>query len=156
VVKYYTFRARQVGVTYFWTLLILTFITLGLGKLMDDVRMSNQRARERELLYVGNLYRQAVRQYWQSAPIGAKRYPDKLDDLLRDPRYPVTRRYLRRLYLDPVTGKPFVPVVSPGGGVMGVHSASPHKPVKISGFSGEEAVFTKSASYQNWEFIYAP
>ena len=89
-------------------------ITLGLGKLLDNAAISDQRAREGELLYVGNLYRDAIRQYSESTPAGARPYPDRLDDLLRDPRYPVVRRYLRRPYPDPFTGRAFEPVSAPG------------------------------------------
>jgi hypothetical protein len=148
--------ARQRGVTYFWALLMVLLITLGLGKLLENVAKSNQRAREAELLYTGNLYRDAIRQFWQSTPVGAKPYPEKLDDLLRDPRYPVIRRYLRKLYPDPVTGKAFVPIPAPGGGVMGIHSASARKPVKVTGFPTESSAFGAARSYQQWEFSYVP
>ncbi|CAG4902048.1 type II secretion system protein [Paraburkholderia gardini] len=148
--------ARQQGVAYFWALLMVLFITLGLGKLLEDMRTSNQRAREAELLYTGNLYRDAIRQYWQSTPVGARRYPEQLSDLLHDPRYPVMRRYLRRLYPDPVTGQPFVPIPAPEGGVMGVRSASPRQPVKVAGFRADQHAFAQVHSYQQWEFSYAP
>ena len=62
---------RQRGVAYFWALLMVLCITLGLGKLLDNAAISDQRAREGELLYVGNLYRDAIRQYSESTPAGA-------------------------------------------------------------------------------------
>lgn len=148
--------ARQRGVTYFWALLMVLFITLGLGKLLESVKITNKRTSEAELLYTGNLYRDAIRQYSQSTPVGAKRYPEKLDDLLRDPRYPVIRRYLRRLYPDPVTGNAFLPISAPDGGVMGVRSASTRKPVKVAGFQADQTTFAAARSYQQWEFSYAP
>lgn len=148
--------ARQRGVAYFWALLMVLFITLGLGKLLENVARSNQRARETELLYTGNLYRDAIRQYWQSTPIGTKPYPEKLDDLLRDPRYPVIRRYLRRLYPDPITGQAFSPIPAPDGGVMGVRSMSLRKPVKVAGFTTNQIAFAMAQSYRQWEFTYAP
>jgi len=147
---------RQRGVTYFWALLMVLFITLGLGKLLENVAMTDKRNRETELLYTGNLYRDAIRQYSKSTPVGAKPYPEKLKDLLRDPRYPVIRRYLRRLYPDPVTGEAFLPIPAPDGGVMGVHSVSLRKPVKVAGFQSDQATFAAAKSYQQWEFIYAP
>ncbi|MEM5373101.1 type II secretion system protein [Paraburkholderia azotifigens] len=151
-----TSAVHQRGVTYFWTLFILTLVSLALGKLLEDVRTTSQRVREVELLYVGNLYRHAIQQYWQSTPLGEKRYPARLDDLLRDPRYPVTRRYLRRLYPDPVTGKSFAVVVAPEGGIMGVHSVSAQQPIKVAGFSGNTAGFARAGGYDKWEFVYVP
>lgn len=135
---------------------MVLFITLGLGKLLENVAMTNKRTREGELLYTGNLYRDAIRQYSQSTPVGAKPYPEKLNDLLRDPRYPVIRRYLRRLYPDPITGEPFIPIPAPDGGVMGVHSASLRKPVKVAGFRTDQTSFSTARSYQQWEFSFAP
>lgn len=148
--------ARQQGVTYFWALLMVLFITLGFGKLLEKVAMTNKREHEAELLYIGNLYRDAIRQYTQSTPVGAKPYPEKLDNLLRDPRYPVIRRYLRRLYPDPVTGEAFMPIPAPGGGVIGVRSASLRKPVKVAGFREDQTSFAKARSYRQWEFSYVP
>lgn len=147
---------RQRGVAYFWALLMVLFITLGLGKLLENAAKSTQRAREAELLYTGNLYREAIRQYWQSTPIGARPYPEKLDDLLRDPRYPVIRRYLRRLYPDPITGQAFVPILAPGGGVTGVRSTSLRKSIRVAGFRTAQMAFAAAQSYQQWEFSYAP
>ncbi|EDT04765.1 hypothetical protein [Burkholderia ambifaria] len=147
---------RQRGVAYFWALLMVLFITLGLGKLLDNVANSNRRAREAELLYVGNLYRDAIRQYSESTPAGTRPYPDKLDDLLRDPRYPVIRRYLRQRYRDPITRHAFDPIQAPAGGVMGVRSSSTQKPIKISGFNNDQTGFSTARSYQQWEFIYVP
>ncbi|WP_322026525.1 type II secretion system protein [Burkholderia sp. BCC1977] len=152
-------RARpraQRGVAYFWVLLAVLVIALGLGKLLGHVAKTNQRAREAELLYVGNLYREAIRQYSESTPAGTRPYPDKLDDLLRDPRYPVIRRYLRRHYLDPITRQAFDPIQAPEGGVMGIRSTSIRKPVKVTGFNDDQTGFSAARSYREWAFIYTP
>ncbi|WP_208457816.1 type II secretion system protein [Burkholderia sp. BCC0405] len=135
---------------------MVLFVTLGLGKLLDNVAKSNRRAREAELLYVGNLYRDAIRQYSESTPAGTRPYPDKLDDLLRDPRYPVIRRYLRQRYRDPITRQAFDPIQAPTGGVMGVRSSSTQKPIKITGFNNDQTGFSTARRYQQWEFIYTP
>jgi len=147
---------RQRGVAYFWALMMVLFITLGLGKLLSNVAKSNQRTREDELLYVGDLYRNAVRQYSESTPAGTHPYPDKLDDLLRDPRYPVVRRYLRRLYPDPLTGHAFEPVYAPEGGIMGVRSTSSKQPLKLAGFRDDRSAFADAPTYRHWVFGYTP
>jgi hypothetical protein len=141
---------------YFWALMMVLFISLGIGKLLDNVVKASQRAREADLLYVGNLYKEAIRQYSLSTPVGTMPWPERLDDLLHDPRYPVTRRYLRRLYPDPITGLPFVPIPAPGGGIRGIHSVSTRTPVKVAGFPPGEEAFAAARSYQQWEFSYAP
>jgi type II secretory pathway pseudopilin PulG len=136
--------------------MLVLMISLGIGKLLDNVATTDRRKREAELLYVGNLYKEAIRQYWQSTPAGSSQYPERLDDLLHDPRYPVTRRYLRRLYPDPVTGRPFVTIPASGGGLQGVHSASARAPIKVAGFPVGEESFATARSYQQWEFVYSP
>lgn len=149
-------RKQQRGAVYFWALMMVLFISLGLGKLLNNVVKVNQRARETDLLYVGNRYKEAIRQYVLSTPAGTQPYPMRLQDLLRDPRYPVTRRYLRKLYPDPITGHPFVAISAPDGGIKGVHSESTRRPVKVAGFPPGEESFAVARSYQQWEFSYAP
>jgi hypothetical protein len=135
--------------------MIVLLMSLGIGKLLENAAHSAQRSKEAELLHVGHLYRDAIRQYCESTPIGSKFYPERLEDLLRDPRYPVTRRYLRRLYLDPVTGLQFVPIPAPEGGLKGVHSSSTRMPLRTTGFSPDNEQFRTAGTYQAWEFSYA-
>jgi hypothetical protein len=145
-------RRHQQGVAYFWALMLVLFISLGVGKLVQRVAIANQRMREAELLYVGVLYREAIQHYYESTPVGANPYPEKLQDLLRDPRYPVTRRYLRQLYRDPVTGEPFEAIAAVLGGVRAVRSTSSRMPVKIAGFAADEWRFANAKTYREWEF----
>lgn len=63
--------------------------------------------------------------------------------------------YLRRLYPDPLTDAPFVPVMAPQGGIWGVRSALDKKPLKEAGFDDVYFSFANSDSYQKWQFIYA-
>lgn len=137
-------------------LLLVILITLGMGRLLDNAIKSNQRAREQELLYVGELYRRAIQHFAESTPAGTRPYPDKLDDLLRDPRYPVVRRYLRRLYPDPMTGTDFEIIRTPEGDIQGVRSTSSKTPIKRSDFPEEYSEFSSASSYRQWEFSYTP
>ncbi|WP_377681483.1 type II secretion system protein [Paraburkholderia rhizosphaerae] len=133
--------------------MMVLLITLGVGRLLENMRISGQRTREADLLYIGGLYRNAIRQYVLATPVGSRRYPEKLDDLLRDPRYPVTRRYLRALYPDPITGEPFMSIASPEGGVRGVQSMSQQRPLKTTGFDVDNASFARASRYQDWQFV---
>jgi general secretion pathway protein G len=47
-----------------------------------------------------------------------KMYPRQIEDLLKDPRQPGTMRHLRKLFPDPLTGKPFVVIKGADGGVQ--------------------------------------
>lgn len=148
-------QGHQRGSAYLWALLIVLLISLGMGHLLQHAATANQRMREADLLYVGNLYRNAIRQYFESTPAGTTPYPQRLEDLLRDPRYPVTRRYLRRLYPDPVSGERFQVVLAPGGEIMGVRSVSTRAPVKNARFGVDEKGFENAKSYHEWQFSFA-
>jgi len=147
-------RARQGGVVYLWLLFLVFLLSLGIGQVLEIYSTQTQRDREAELLYVGDLYRQAIRNYYLSSPGRQKKYPIKLELLLRDPRYLTPRRYLRRLYPDPLTGQPFVIILAPAGGIMGVSSPSTKVPRKKAGFIFLDAGFAQASSYRDWQFIY--
>ena len=116
-----------------------------------------QRDRERELLRIGAEFRRAIGLYYERSPGSVKRYPDDLNDLLLDPRHLSLQRYLRRIYRDPLTGRDeWGLVISPQGGIMGVHSLSDRAPVKSAGFSGDAASFNQAMRYAEWKFVYAP
>ena len=88
---------------------------------------------------------------------GASRYPPSLDNLLVDPRFQQIRRYLRKRYPDPITGQDdWVPILSPSGGVMGVHSASEAAPIKVAGFGPTDVAFTDKTHYSEWAFVFVP
>lgn len=145
-------RQWQQGVTYLWMLFLVFLLGLGMGKSLEVYSTLVQREKEAELLYVGGLYREAVRQYYLSSPGGVKRYPASLEDLLQDRRYPVMRRYLRRLYPDPVTGAAFMPVLAAEGGIRGVRSGGTGRPLRQAGFGAAEAGFERAVSYGDWVF----
>lgn len=114
---------HQRGFTYLTALLLVAAVGLGLavtGELWSNAR---QREKEAELIWVGNQFKQAIGLYYQRSPGSVKKYPEKLEELLEDKRFLSTQRYLRKIYVDPITGKAQWGLVpAPGGGVMGVYS----------------------------------
>jgi hypothetical protein len=116
-----------------------------------------QRERERELLLIGKEFRRAIGLYYERTPGAIKRYPEKLEDLLRDDRYLSMQRYLRRIYRDPMTGRTEWGLISAStGGIMGIYSLSNAKPIKNAGFDEAEGQFDGVTVYRDWQFIYAP
>lgn len=146
---------RQRGIAYLWMLFLIFLLSLGLGKTLEVYSTASHREKEAELLYVGNLYREAIKQFYLSSPGSVKKYPTDLDDLLKDPRSLSTRRYLRQLYADPLTGSAFVPVMALEGGIGGVRSSADKKPLKEAGFDDVYSAFAGAQSYQQWLFVYA-
>lgn len=143
------------GFTYIGILIAVALTGVGLAATGDLWSMAAQRDKERQLLFVGDEFRRAITSYHDSTPGAAKQFPRNFEDLLRDPRYPVVRRHLRRLYADPFTGRPDWGIVpGPGGTLMGIYSLSEAAPVKRTGFSGYYQSFEKAEQYADWKFIY--
>lgn len=147
-------RPYQQGVGYLFMLWVVFLLSLGLGKALDVYATAIQREREEELVHVGTLYRDAIRDYYLSAPNGQGRYPNHLEDLLKDSRHLVTRRYLRQLYRDPMTAEAFVPLFAPQGGIRGVASPSLKSPLRTMRPSGGRVKASQEERYRDWEFAY--
>lgn len=155
---------RTRGFTYVGMLVAIVLVGLGIAGGSGVLASAERRERERELLFVGAQVRSAIGSYVQAVP-GAEQYPPSLDALLQDPRFPVVRRHLRRIPVDPMTGKAdWVLVRSPAGGIMGLHSSSSREPLKQTGFDAADAAFEGTAEraaaaatgYQRWQFVYLP
>lgn len=147
----------QRGFTYIVMLLAVALIGVGLVATSEVWSQSRQREKERELLFIGNQFRHAIALYYQRTPGMVKRFPEKLQDLLEDKRYLVTQRHLRKIFVDPMTGKPDWGIVpAPGGGIMGVYSRSMDRPIKTADFPAEDQSFEGARRYSQWRFIYQP
>lgn len=149
---------RTAGFTYL-SLLVAVAITAGMLAAAGGLySQAAQREKERELLFVGEQFRQAIALYYWRTPGGAHQYPKDLEALLEDKRWPVTQRYLRRLYRDPVTGTQDWGVVeAPGGaGIMGVYSKSEEIPIKTAGFPSLWTSFEDARHYADWKFVFSP
>lgn len=145
------------GFTYIGLLIALAVTGAAVVAVGEIASTAAQRDRENELLFVGSEIRRAIGSYYERSPGGAKRYPQSLEELLEDKRHPVPQRYLRRIYPDPMTGKPDWGLIeAPGGGIMGVHSLSERQPLKTGNFSPADESFAEARKYSDWKFFYAP
>jgi type II secretory pathway pseudopilin PulG len=144
------------GFTLIGLLIFIAILGIGLAASGVVFHQQAQREKEKELLYVGDQIRRAIAQYYEKSPGGNKRFPRTLEDLLLDQRYPVTRRYLRRVYNDPMIGsKEWEVVPAPDGGIIGVHSSSKEKPLKMDNFPVGYEDFKSGKTYLDWNFVYA-
>lgn len=146
-------RREQMGLAYLGVLFLVFLMSIGLGKTMEMYSTAQQRLREDELLHVGHAYRMAIKSYYDGSPT-AKQYPNNLNELLADGRFPVIKRHLRQLYPDPVTGKPFGLIRSTDGKIVGVRSLSKRAPFRSEGFPAEYHHFAQAKTFDSWEFAY--
>jgi len=140
------------GFTYVWVLLAIGLMAAGLGAAAELASTAARRDKEAELLFAGDQFARAIARYRASAP-GSQQYPQRLEDLLADSRVPNVRRHLRRVYPDPMTGRPDWGLVrGPNGGIVGVYSTSTAQPLKTANFPKEYAAFAGATSYRDWVF----
>lgn len=149
-------RARHGGFTYVALLVLVAIMSVGVLAASQVWSQARQRDREQELLFAGHQYRDAIGSYYEKSPGGARVFPERLEDLLEDKRFASKERWLRKLYPDPMTGKPDWGLIkTEDGRIKGVHSLSQKEPVKRKGFAAQDA-FEGAASYAQWQFLYEP
>lgn len=137
-------------------LLVLIMVS-GFALAQVGAKWSEARKREREqqLLKIGDTIRKAIGSYYNQTPGVVKQFPPNLESLLKDDRFPKPKRYLRKLYLDPITKREGWGIVeAPSGGVMGVYSLSDAKPYKTKNFRPIYKHFENRAYYGEWYFVY--
>ena len=145
---------RPRGFTYLSLLLFIAVLGVGLAATAVSWQTAMQREKERELLFVGTQFEQAIALYYYRSPGEAKEFPKKLGDLLKDARFATVERYLRRVYRDPITGKDDWGIIAaPDGGIMGVYSLSTDQPIRRAGFEAEPGA---TVTYQEWKFVVKP
>jgi type II secretory pathway pseudopilin PulG len=148
---------KQLGLTY----LAVLFLVAVMGAIWAAIggiwSVANQREKEKELLLIGAQFREAIGQYYEKSPGALKRYPGTLEELLKDERQLGTQRYLRKVFIDPMTkSNKWGLVMSPMGGVMGVHSLSDATPIKNANFKDADFDLLGKVKYSEWLFVYRP
>jgi type II secretory pathway pseudopilin PulG len=163
--------STQRGFTYIGLLLALAILAAGLSEAGVVWHTETQRAKEAELLFIGAEFKRAISGFYDATPGPVKQLPKRLEDLLRDTRYPTVRRHLRKIYVDPLTGKSEWGLVATPAGITGVYSLSGREPFRrraTQSFpSGPSAPAMGSASpalstasgarraskYSDWKFV---
>lgn len=141
------------GFTYLGVLLLIAVSSVALAATGTLWTRAAQRDRERQLLWVGGQYAQALRSYYRASP-GLAQYPQELADLLQDNRFPQTRRHIRRLYPDPITNSQEWGLLRGlDGRITGIHSRSDATPYKRSGFETQFSGFEGLEHYSDWQFV---
>lgn len=132
-------RSHSAGFTFLWVLFAVAIMGIGLLAVSEVWVTSAARYKRAQFEWVGAQYRQAIGSYYEASRGGAKEFPNKLEDLLSDPRYPTARRHLRAIYANPFTGKPDWELMRGGDG-------------KVRGVRG---VAAEGGEPRSAEFVYA-
>lgn len=143
------------GFTYVGVIILLVVISISLGVAGTYWSTIVKREKEEELLFRGRQFVRAIEAYYYQD--NRSIFPTSLDELLKDKRSLAPRRFLRRVYPDPMTGKPnWVIIKDSGGKVIGVHSQSNGVPLKKAGFPIDYQEFAGKKTYRDWRFIFDP
>lgn len=144
---------RQHGVTFLTLLFVIALAGIALAGTGALWQLESRREKEKELLFVGNEYRKAIGSYASRTPEGTPPYPERLEDLLQDNRYPTPVRHLRRLYRDPMSEDGQWELIREQGRITGVASRADSTPIKVAGFTKDFESFEGAKSYRQWRFI---
>jgi type II secretory pathway pseudopilin PulG len=142
----------QAGYTYLFLIVSIVLIGLAVSVVARQWKTEIKREKEAELLFRGDQIRQAIGLYSLTPRVG-NTYPKKLEDLVKDPSFSQTRRYLRKLYKDPITNDDFE-LVKEGDALKGVRSKSTDTPMKDGNFPPVYQQFALAQSYHDWIFVY--
>jgi type II secretory pathway pseudopilin PulG len=148
---------REGGFTYLGLVILVTVIGLvGAATLKVDSLLRRAKAEE-DLLETGAAFSEALRTYAEATPKGQPPQPPSLQELLKDPRFAGVRRHLRKIYIDPLTGKAEWGIVwaNPGErrGVLAVYSLSKAKPLKVANFDTRFSGFENKQHISDWKFV---
>jgi type II secretory pathway pseudopilin PulG len=149
---------NQQGFTYLIALFMVATLSIVTLRAMENSLTKDRRAKEEQLLFVGQAYQQAIMTYYQTIP-GSKTFPPDLATLVEPDTRTSTRHVaLRKLYFDPITGtQDWLLIKDPKtGGVMGVSSTSLQQPIKVNGFPPTLSNLIGAKTYQQWQFVYQP
>jgi type II secretory pathway pseudopilin PulG len=152
-------QSHESGFTFVGLLVVVTILGIVLLSVGEVWSFAKKREKEQALLFVGGQFQQAIKLYYLHTPAAnkLKPYPNTLDELLKDPRFPSTQRYLRKIYPDPITNSPDWGLLrNQYGGIVGVYSLSEEKPIKQANFKLVYDDFKGKTKYSDWVFKYAP
>ena len=129
-------------------LISIAVAAIWMSAALPSWRQQAIREKEAELVFRGEQYARAIYLYREKNN-GA--FPQSVDQL-------VQQRYLRKKYLDPITGKEFLPVagLAPGQGGRG-GGAQPFASAGITGVrstSNDESIkiYRQQSTYSQWDF----
>jgi type II secretory pathway pseudopilin PulG len=146
------------GYALLMMLLMLAVIGLVAASQLQLGLFGQRRLAELQLLEAGARMDEALASYARLGQGGRAVMPERIEDLLRDPRFPkLVVRHLRQIEMDPITGKPSWGIVKSedGKGIVGFHSLSEQKPL-MTVFGPDHAHFKDLPRYSDWVFGNTP
>ena len=150
------YPSGDLGFTYIGLLIFIAISGVALAGVGIVWHQDAQREREKELLFIGEEFRNAIGSYYENSPSVPKQFPQKIEQLLLDDRFPTTKRHLRKFYKDPINRSNIWGLEIEQGHIIGLYSLSVQKPIKKYGFPPQYDGFGQVDRYTQWKFVYLP
>ncbi|MFW5432782.1 MAG: type II secretion system protein [Methylophilaceae bacterium] len=115
---------KQKGFGYLVMLFIIAVLAVTLTTTYERRDTIVKREKEKQLLFVGSQYSEALTSYYNQSPNGFNELPKNIDELLKDNRFVAIKRHLRKRFVDPITGGDLGLVLDDEGRIAAVYSTS--------------------------------
>jgi type II secretory pathway pseudopilin PulG len=147
-------KRGQGGFTYLSLVMLLAIMGLVGAAALKVEALLARAAAEQELLEIGAAFSAALDSYAAATPQGKPTQPPTLQDLLKDNRFPTIRRHLRKVFVDPISGKAEWGITYVGDkvGIIGIYSLSQAQPLKLANFDARFQNFDNKTHYADWKF----
>lgn len=149
--------ASSAGFTYIAALVIVVIMGIMQGAIGQSMRIIMKREKEKELIFRGLQYRDAIERWSKEKAVPLKDLKDLVEPTVSSNIDRSKDRLLRKLYKDPITGGEWKTLPSPPDpiqGIYGVASTSNEEPLKQADFPEALKTFEGKKKYSEWEFIY--
>lgn len=147
----------QYGFGYLTVLFIVLLLAIAVGATYEQMETIVKREKERELMFAGKQYQQAIASYYHQSPDGLKELPTSLDDLLLDKRFVATTRHLRKRFIDPITGGDWGLIMNENNQIKGVYSTSDAQVLQTAKLFNSDIVDANQAQvYSDIKFEFNP
>jgi type II secretory pathway pseudopilin PulG len=151
---------KQNGFTMLAVLAAMFLSALAANAVMLSLAQQDTREREAQLLQIGIMYRQAIKDYYEMSPGAVKQWPKTLSDLAHDLRFVDLRRHIREVYDDPITrSDDWGLIFSENGsktGISGMYSKSIDQPLNTAAVSFAGFDMPSVTQYAQRRFEYIP
>ncbi len=146
----------EAGFTFIAVLIMVVVMGIMLGAIGQSVSVVMKREREKELIFRGLQYRDAIER-WSKKGVPLKDLKDLVEPTVSSNASASKDRFLRKLYKDPITGGEWKTLPTPPDpvqGIWGVASKSSDEPFKQGDFPEVIKDFKGKTKYSDWEFVY--
>lgn len=142
------------GFTLIYIIFTVAIVSAAVSAVLEVDHLMTRRDKEKELLAIGQEFRVALRRYHENSGQAGPQppYPRTLNELLEDNRSGGPKRHLRKIFVDPMTGRQAWGTLRVGEMIVGICSTSSEQPIKVDGFSDFEIFFRNSKRYSDWVF----